>query len=138
MKTISNIILCIFGIAFLYLVLFIPLESNYNINKVDEENGLMYITYSSMIPFTKVDTVTKMPTYFYGKVLYNYYEKKDGQTTYRTAVQVGKEIYTYKDINAYHYVKEFTVGKDSIKLLEIYWPSHYIQTLPFNKIYGKD
>lgn len=138
MKTINNIILCIFGIAFLYLVLFIPLESNYNINKVDEKNGLMYITYSSLIPFTNVDTITKMPTYFYGKVLYNYYEKKDSQTIYRTAVQVGKEIYTYKDINAYHYVKEFTIGQDSVKLLEVYWPSHYIKTLPFNNIYGKD
>ena len=138
MKTLTNIIGFIIGIAFLYFACCVPIQGNYKIKNVNEQKGLMELTYSSMIPFVSEDTIVKMPTYFYGTVLYNYYEKTNNGVAYRTAVKVGKEIYTYKDINAYHYVKEFTIGQDSIKLLEVYWPSHYIKTLPFNNIYGKD
>lgn len=137
MKTFNEIILFILGCAFLYCICFIPFESHYEITKVNEETKMMNIRYSSLVPFIKKDTCVKMPTYFYGQVLYNYYEKKDDKIIYRIAIKTNKEIYTYKDINTYHYVKEFTVGKDSIKLIEVYWPSHYIKTIPFN-IYGKE
>ena len=137
MKIFNEIIFVIIGLLFLYFVLFIPIQGNYNINNVDEQKGLMDITYTSIIPLTKVDTIVKMPTYLYGQVIYNYYENTKNGTTYKTAVKVNNEIYTYNNINAYHYVKEFTIGKDSIKLMEIYWPSHYIKTIPFKDIYGE-
>lgn len=130
MKSINNIILITFVILLLGFICFVPIQSRYKINKADEINQIAYITYSSIIPIVNIDTVVNMPKYFYSKVLYNYYKTKDGNIEYYTAVQLNKEIYTYKDRNAYHYVKEFQVG-DSVKLVEVFWPSHYIKTLLF-------
>ena len=66
----------------------------------------------------------------------NYHKVENNQNIYRTAIQVGSEIYTYKNIDAYHYVKEFMIGKDSVKLIEIFWPEHYIKTLSMDDIYN--
>lgn len=137
MKTFNEILLVILGCVFIYCICFIPFKGNYTINNANEETEMMDITYSSIIPFIKKDTCVKMPTYVYGQVLYNYYKTNNNKTIYYTAIKVDDEIYTYKNISAYHYVKQFSKG-DSITLLEIYWPDHYIKTLSLHKEYGEE
>jgi len=136
-NTFSNILIICILICFFYVLLFVPFKWNYTINSINESTGIMDVTYSSPIPFTKVDTTVFMPKYFYGKVLYNYHKVENNQNIYRTAIQVGSEIYTYKTIDTYHYVKEFMNGKDSVKLIEIFWPEHIIKTLSIDGIYNR-
>ena len=131
-KIIYTIIIIGLIIFFIHGCFFIPIKGNYNINNVDEKTNTMSITYSSIIPFKKVDTIVSCPTYYYAKILDNSYVNTSNGIEYNTVIKIKGKIYTYHGKDVYDKVIAYKDG-DSIKLLEVYWPYYRIESLIDNK-----
>ena len=106
-----------------------PIESNFKVNSIDEKNGTMNITYTSLLPFVQRDTTVKAPVLIYGKII----EHKRFQTSkgfaYLTVTNVKGVNYVFEDEKTWKYIEMNAI--DSIfKCEERFWPEHYVITIP--------
>lgn len=115
-------------IALIYASCIYPVESNYKVRWENDSTGMMKVTYSSLLPFVKRDTIVPTPKVYYGKILTHERITEDNEVVYITVTKVGKEVYRYSSKEAYDYVEQFRIGTDSFKLKEIFWPEHYVKT----------
>lgn len=128
MKT-KYIIYTLLSIIVLTCASVFPIEGNFKVNSIDEKNGMMNVTYSSLLPFVQRDTIVKAPILIYGKVI----EHKKFQTSkgfaYLTVTNVKGVNYVFEDEKTWKYIE--MNAKDSIFTCEErFWPEHYVITIP--------
>lgn len=131
MKTIKYVFWSIVCLFLTYCICFCPIKGNYKIKWENTETGEMKITYSSLIPFVKIDTIVKAPRPLLAEIIIHEKITVNGETKYNTVVKVGTEIYKYKDKDAYEYVNQFKDSTNHYKLEEIFYPFHYIRSYSY-------
>ena len=127
-EIIYNIVVGILMCAIVYLLCCLPMKAVYNEKQLTDST--MKVTYHSIIPFVKVDTVVKAPVIIYGEVIENSKVfRNDGNYEYTTITKVKGHTYVYKSKHAYEYIL-MNAYDNKFKCIEKFWPSHYIQTIP--------
>lgn len=125
---IKTIIWIIVGLIFTSFLCFAPVKGNYTVKWENDKNGMMGITYSSIIPFVKVDTIVPLSKPFIAEIITHEKFVDNGIIRYNTIVRVGKEIYKYTNRDAYEYVRQFKDSTGHYKLEEVFFPIHHIRT----------
>ncbi len=125
-KIVRTFIIILFCICSVFCICYVPIKGNYKINY--EKDSIMYITYSSILPFVTKDTIAKCPVIVYGKVIENTKVNTETGITYFTVTEVKGHRYVYHTKNAYEYILKNEVDSQ-FRCLEKFWPDHYIETL---------
>ena len=127
-EIIGNLVVVFLIGVVIYLLCGLPMKSVYYEKSLTDST--MKVTYHSIIPLYKIDTIVKSPIVVYGEVVENSkIINNDGKYEYTTITKVKGHTYVYKSKHAYEYII-MNAYDNKFRCIEKFWPSHYIQTIP--------
>ena len=129
MKTFNKIVIGFLVCLFIYIICFIPIPGNYKVNNINDTTKTMNITYMSLVPFIKKDTIVKCPVFIQGKVIEHKRFNTNKGYEYLTITNIKGVNYVFEDEKTWKYIE--MNAKDSIFICEErFWPEHDVTTIP--------